>query len=289
MKSMTGYGSCEGKVGKGKVFIELKSVNNRFLDLNFKLPYRMNPIESQFKKFLQNNILRGKVDIFLKEKKEIESSTQLNLNLNLVQQYKNCLEELSKKIGLKASSHLLEVVDLKDLIVFQEKPLVFDGIWKEMEALLKRAFKIYDAMRVREGVALKKDQQIRLKLVENLVLKIERLVKDGLENYRERLKKRVLQNAETVDEAKLDAEMAIIADRQDVTEELTRLRSHVQQYRVLINKKGSIGRQLDFLIQEMHREINTLGSKANDGNISKIVVELKAEVEKLREQVQNVE
>lgn len=289
MKSMTGYGVAEGKVGKGIVFVEIRSVNNRFLDINCKLPYRMNPVESKIKKTIQNSTIRGKVDVFVKEKKEIEDSFVLQLNLDLAKQYKKCIEELEKAVGIKTSSHLLEIVDLKELIVFREKHIAFDGLWREIEAVVKKAVSNFDAMRKMEGLALKRDQAGRLKALEKIVSSIGKKIVGGLAEYRGRMCKRMRSISPTADENMIDNELAVVSEKADTTEEITRLKSHIAQYKSLINRSGAVGRQIDFLIQEMHREINTLGSKAGDSAISKLVVEAKSEIEKLREQVQNVE
>lgn len=281
MKSMTGYGSSEGRVGKGVVFAEVRSVNSRFLDVNCKLPFSMFPIENTIKKVIQNKLIRGKVEVFVKEKKEIAETFELTVNQRLVGQYKKCLSDVNRLIGHKTSSHLLEVMDLKDLVVHRDKPVKIERFWSSIEKVLNAAIAKCDAMRKKEGIAIEHDQLKRLSILTRLVSSIEgrSKVRDG--EVRGRLEK------ETTDQLANGVSSAL--ERLDITEELTRLKSHLSQYRSLIKRKGAIGRQLDFLIQEMHREVNTLGSKACDGEISGFVVDTKAEVEKLREQVQNVE
>lgn len=283
MKSMTGYGASDGPVGKGVVFAEVKSVNSRFLDINCKLPTRMFALEPLIKKSLQNKLIRGKVDVFLKERTEVVEAIEFKVNANLVKQYRKCLTHIMSMLGVKTSSHLLEVVDLKDLLVAQDKKVDIQRFWRQIEKVLLRAAGKLDSMRRKEGAATKRDQLMRLKKLESLVGQIERRAIKWLAEYRTKVEKRMGANG------RADTEVAMLSDKADVTEELTRLKSHLGQYRALMAKNGAIGRQLDFLIQEMHREINTLGSKALDGVISKFVVETKSEIEKLREQVQNIE
>lgn len=290
MKSMTGYGASEGKVGDGVLFVEIKSVNSRFLDVNCKLPPKMNPIESKIRRLVQDNVVRGKVEVFLKDKREFGDPYELCLNWNLARQYKRCLSELTKTLGLEASSHLLEVVDLKELVTFYEKPIAFNRLWGQIEQIIIVALKKFEQMRVKEGSAIKRDQIKRLSLLTRLIGSIEKKSRARTGEYRNKLRSKILENnCSGLDPQRLESEVAIQTDRTDVTEEIIRLQSHVSQYRSLVTKSGAIGRQIDFLLQEMHREINTLGSKANDGDISRFVVSAKSELEKLREQVQNVE
>lgn len=283
MKSMTGYGASEGRVGKGIVFAEVKSVNSRFLDINCKLQTRMFALEPMIKKSLQNKLIRGKVDVFLKERAEVAEVVEFNVNTDLVKQYRKCLNQITSMLGVKTSSHLLEVVDLKDLLIAQEKKVDIGRFWRQIEKILLCAAGKLDSMRRKEGQAIKRDQLMRLKKLEGLVRRIEARAVKWLKEYRAKIERRMEANG------RMDTDIALLSDKADVTEEITRLKSHIAQYRALVAKDASIGRQLDFLLQEMHREINTLGSKALDSAISGFVVETKSELEKLREQVQNIE
>lgn len=280
MKSMTGYGSAEGRVGDGILFAEVRSINSRFLDVNCKIPPSMYPIEPNIKKTIQNNIIRGKIEVFLKEKKELAQSFELVVNTRLVKEYKKALAQIMGMIGVKASSHLLEVVDLKDLVVHRDKPVNIELYWRQISSVIMVAIRKNDKMRRQEGDAIKTDQFKRLHSLEKTIFSIE-----TLSNARSaKLHKGVENNTKEGTNG-----ISSLLDRLDITEEITRLESHLSQYKNLIKKNGAIGRQLDFLLQEMHREINTLGSKASDGKISSYVVEAKAELEKLREQAQNIE
>lgn len=277
---MTGYGSSDGRVGEGVLFAEVRSINSRFLDINCKLPPVMYALESKIKKLIQNKLVRGKVEVFLKEKSEFAKSVNLVVNTKLVKEYKKCLGHVMAMIGAKVSSHLLEVVDLKDLVVSHETRVNIENYWKQMEAVINKAVLKLEIMRKKEGNAIKIDQLKRLKWLKGLCVKIEKRAGARLVEAKKKLEAVSAQSEQC----------SSLIDRLDITEELVRLTSHIQQYLFLIGKKnGVVGRQLDFLIQEMHREINTLGSKACDGAISNLVVEAKSEIEKLREQVQNIE
>ncbi len=290
MKSMTGYGSAEGKVGQGTFFAEVRSVNSRFLDLSCKLPPSMYVLEPDIKKIVQNKILRGKIDVFCKEKTPFAEAVELSVNRELVKQYRKCLDEIGNMLGSKASSHLLEVVDLKELVMFREKKVDMRSMWKQMEKVLHAAIAKYDAMRLREGQALKRDQNLRLSNILRVVLQIEKRSAQRAGESRKKIESRIRANINGGNSPlSQNGALSVTGEKSDITEEVTRLKSHIQQYRQMMQKSGAVGRQLDFLIQEMHREINTIGSKACDGTIAGLVVQTKAEVEKLREQVQNVE
>ena len=286
---MTGYGSAEGKVGQGTFFAEVRSVNSRFLDLACKLPPSMYVLEPDIKKIVQNKISRGKIDVFCKEKTPFAEAVELSVNRELVKQYRKCLDEISGMLGRKVSSHLLEVVDLKELVMFREKKVDMKSLWKQMEKVVHAALVKYDAMRVREGQALKRDQNLRLSNISRTISQIEKRSAQKAGESRKKLESKIRANMNSGNLQQQNNAMPSAGEKSDITEEIIRLKSHIHQYRQMMQKSGPIGRQLDFLIQEMHREINTIGSKACDGAIAGFVVETKAEVEKLREQVQNVE
>lgn len=269
MRSMTGYGAAEGKVGKGKVFVEVRSVNHRYCDLQLKIPPKMGALDPRIRKLLQASIDRGKVDFFLKERIGIESNVQLIVNEPLVRKYQSVLRKLSRLLGQKMPDDLLSVVEIKDLLLVQEGSVSYESLWPQMRRIVAQAVAKLNKMREAEGRFLHQDQVRRAG-------RITRLVKH-------------IQGFAVHDEAKLQNDDSALADRVDVAEEITRLKSHLNQYRGVLNAKGAIGRQLDFLLQEMNREINTIGSKALNVSISRLVVEAKSELEKLREQAQNIE
>lgn len=291
MRSMTGYGSHEGPVGKGVLFVEIRGVNSRFLDVNCKFPVSIYPLEPQIRKLIQSHIVRGKIEIFIKERANLADTFEIVVNKELVRQYKKCLAHINDMLGLKTSSHLLEVVDLKELVVSRERPINIGMYWGQIQKVIIKALAKFDAMKKKEGETLKKDQMVRLKYFAHIIHKLETLSNKRIATAKA---KKMLNNGsnDLADKPAMDrrnAEISALSDKMDVTEEITRLKSHIGQYRSLLAKNGAVGRQIDFLLQEMHREINTLGSKSFDAQISSVVVEAKAELEKLREQVQNFE
>jgi uncharacterized protein YicC (UPF0701 family) len=269
MRSMTGYGAAEGKVGKGKVFVEIRTVNHRYCDLLIKIPPKMGVLDPKIRKLLQGCIDRGKVDFFLKERIGIEPNARLVINEPLVQQYQQVLRKLSRLVGQKVPSDLLSVVEIKDLLLVQEGEVSYEALWTKVKPVVDQAVSRLNKMRDTEGRFLHQDQVKRVARIALLVKQIQKLANQ--------------------DEVNLHNDESPMADRVDVAEEITRLQSHLSQYRGVLNAKGAIGRQLDFLLQEMNREINTIGSKALNVAISKSVIEAKSELEKLREQAQNIE
>jgi len=292
MKSMTGYGSAEGKVGKGRVFIELKSVNHRYCDILIKIPPKMNSLYPAFNTMVKGQIARGKVELFLKERKGVLETRDLSLDLSLARKYHECLEKLQKSLGpQKKEVHLLEVIDARELIKVVELDIDYTKYWNCIKRIVSEALNKLEKMKAREGAYLLKDQRVRLKKVGALVERISRQTKVGLKSYEKRLRTRLLNSVgrNAVPRDRIDTEIAILAEKMDIAEELTRLGSHIKQFGHIIGQKGAVGRQLDFLLQEMNREVNTLGAKSGDAQISKYVVTVKSELEKLREQVQNIE
>ncbi len=269
MRSMTGYGAAEGKVGRGKIFVEIRAVNHRYCDLQVRMPPKMGALEPKVRKLLQGCIDRGKVDFFLKERIGIESNVRLIINEPLVRQYQSVLRKLSRMVGQKVPGDLLNVVDIKDLLQVREGEVSYESLWPQMRRVVNQATAKFNKMRETEGRFLHQDQVKRAGRIALLVRHIQKLAAQ--------------------DEARLQNDGSVMADRVDVAEEITRLQSHLNQYREVLTAGGAIGRQLDFLLQEMNREINTIGSKALNVSISRLVVEAKSELEKLREQAQNIE
>lgn len=269
MKSMTGYGVAEGRVGNGTLFVEVRTVNHRYLDIQIKTPHRLNSMEPHIRKLIQDHISRGSVEIFLREKRPISGRFQLDLDMDLAKQYKKCLGELEKTMGIKRVSHLLEVVDLKELINFSEVPVDVDQLHVPIKRMVEKALIILDNMRKKEGKFIARDQVKRLRTL-------------GLST------KRLKGRADKLARVRM-VEIEEQIPTGDVSEELTRLESHISQYMETVRKEGPIGRKCDFLIQEMQREVNTIGSKACDSLVSRLVVDCKVELEKLKEQVQNIE
>lgn len=276
MKSMTGYGSCEGKVGKGVIFVEARSVNHRYCDIQLRIPPWLNPIDPELRRLIKSKVERGKVELYMKEKRGVAAVKDLSLDIDLAKKYNRCLKELQERLGLrKKDIHLLDVVDVKELVRVEEKEVDCSRYWKAITDVALRAVSRMDVMRSREGAFLQRDQRKRIRKIGKLLKSIGRISEAAIKKYRQEVGDRF--------------ENGSLVDKMGIDEELTRLKSHIKQYLVILGGKGAVGRQLDFLLQEMNREINTLGAKASDAAISNHVVTVKTELEKLREQVQNIE
>jgi uncharacterized protein (TIGR00255 family) len=290
MHSMTGYGTAEGRVGKGRLFVEIKGVNHRFNEINIKIPPRMGVLESYIRKRVTSRFSRGKIDVFFKEKEPLFGGVSLSMDLPLARQYQRMLAKLRKDLGLSGSADLVEIVGLDRLLHVEEGEGAYERLWGQIERLLDAASAQVLAMRVREGEHIKRDQERRLAFFQKLISRIALQSEKSLEKHLARLRRKVSDAAgPQVDEQRLQAEVAYLGGRQDIAEELLRLESHVKQYAEFLSLREPVGRKLDFLLQEMGREVNTIGSKASDARISQIVVDCKAELERLREQIQNVE
>ena len=291
MKSMTGYGSGSGKVGKGEIYLEIKSVNHRYCEVGFRLPPKMGALESYLRKEIQKYFERGKIELYVRENRPFFGEPQTVVDTALARSYRNSFKKLRTEVGGVASEDFLQYISLDRFITVQEREGSYERLWKEVQIVLKKIIRQVEQMRSSEGAYLKKDQVKRIRLVEKLVADIQQRSAKSLEGQVDRMKKKMLTQNQTVqkDEVRMQQEIAYLGSRQDIAEEITRLGSHVKQYEKMLQTQGAVGRKLDFLLQEMHREINTIGTKANDSHISKVVVDCKAELERLREQVQNIE
>lgn len=290
MESMTGYGTAEGKVGKGRLFVEIKSINHRFNEINVKIPPRMGGLESHIRKSLISKFSRGKVDVFFKEKEPLFGGTNISLDTDLARHYKRMLTKMRKELGEEARGDLIQLIGLDRIIRVQEKEGSYERLWAQISKLVAKAVRGVIIMRGKEGEHIRMDQKRRLDRVQALTKKIRRQSDAALGRHFSRLRKKVQGAAGSqVDEQRLQAEVAYLGGRQDIAEELIRLQSHVKQYVGLLKHKDPVGRKLDFLLQEMGREINTIGAKGSDAKISQLVVDCKSELERLREQVQNIQ
>ena len=290
MRSMTGYGTAEGKVGKGRLYIEIKSVNHRFSEINTKIPGRMGVLESRIRNQLKPNFSRGKVDVFFKEKESLFGGSVVRVDVATAKKYKSNIAKLRKELGLKGEYDFMGLIGLDRILKVEESTGSYERLWGQVSKLLKQASTQAMKMREKEGRHILRDQKLRLKGIATLVKKVKSLADKAQQRNIARLRKKVSANGGGVtDEQRLQAEVAYLGGRQDIAEELVRLESHIKQYGDFIKAKGAVGRRVDFLIQEMNREINTIGAKASDAKISQIVVNCKAELERLKEQIQNVE
>ncbi len=289
---MTGYGRAVETVNGREFTVELRSVNNRYLDCSVRLPRILSFGEEAVKQAVKNSISRGKVDVFISVRSEGGDEVQVNLNKGVLESYLAAMRQMVEQyegiaddISVSAVSRLPEVFTL-------EKPQVDeDQLLCDMMSVVAKALEGYDAMRKTEGEALDKDLRSRGQTILDLVAQVEQGNAQTVIDYRTRLEnklKEVLANT-AIDESRILTEAAIFADKVAVDEETVRLRSHLQQMNTMLTDGGAVGRKLDFLLQEMNREANTIGSKCTDVNLARIVVDIKAELEKIREQTQNIE
>jgi uncharacterized protein (TIGR00255 family) len=291
IKSMTGYGCAKGKSGSYELSIELRSVNNRYLDCSIRIPRVYTAAEDALKALVSRYISRGKVDVFITVDTSKANDVAISINKPLADAYMSALKALSDEYGLNGSISVTELTRFPDILQMEKSETDTDQLTADLCAVLEEALRGFDEMRYREGAKLADDISSRLDEIERLTALVEELSPKSVSEYRAKLEARmaeVLSNTE-IDEARILIEAAIFADRVAVNEETVRLKSHVGQLRIMLKSRDAVGRKLDFLIQELNREANTIGSKGNDVAMARTVVDLKAEIEKIREQAQNIE
>lgn len=291
IKSMTGYGSAKGSVEGLEINIELKSVNNKFLDTSVRLPRGFLFAEEAIKSAVQSHISRGKLDVYVNVESSEADDLCVKVNDGLVQGYVDALAHISEKFGLPNDVTALSISRFPDVLSVEKKELDSAALASGISEIAEQALEDFDKMRIREGEKLREDVLNRLATIESLVSIVERETPKTVVEYRKRLEQKmaeVLGNT-MVDESRILAEAAIYADHIAVDEETVRLRSHMSQLKAMMDADSPIGRKTDFLIQEFNREANTIGSKCQNSDIAHIVVELKSEIEKIREQIQNIE
>jgi uncharacterized protein (TIGR00255 family) len=292
IRSMTGYGRKEAGDEGGLFSIEIRSLNNRYLDVQVKIPRGLAVLESRVKKSVQERFSRGRFDVSIARNSEHERGGRLAVNETLAAQYIGILKELKARFGLSGDADLSLVAGLPDLITMTDVKDDPEVLWQLLSTGMSQALDELDRMRGEEGALLAQDIRERLDTIENAIQAISARTPVTVENARKRMTEtlnRLL--TEQPDPVRLAQEIAVLAERTDVTEELTRLACHMMQFRSLLggSTREAVGRKLDFLLQEMGREVNTIASKAMDAQISMDVVNVKAELEKIREQVQNIE
>jgi uncharacterized protein (TIGR00255 family) len=289
---MTAFGRGEYMLGDKVFIVEIRSVNNRYRDIVLRIPKNLQILEDEIRSQIFTKIRRGRLEVSIHGGKNGEGAGyELELNLPLVRSYLKIISQLSDEFSLDKNLSAEYISQLKDVILIKSEEIDIDESRSGLLEALSRALDSLDVMRIQEGGAIEKDFRKRLDLIAQYLDEIEERTPLVVEEYRKRLKDRLksLEQNIAVDEARLAQEVAIFADRSDITEEIVRSRSHLKQFRNYMSMDDSIGRRLEFLIQEIHREFNTMGAKASDSSISARVVEVRAELEKLREQVQNVE
>ena len=291
VKSMTGYGRGENTVNGYTITVELRSVNNRYLDCNVRIPRLYLFAEEAIKSRVQNTISRGKVDVFVTLESTGEQKLNVSLNKPVADGYYTALRELANTYGLSNDISVSLLSRFPEVLVAEKAEDDVEQTAKDICSVLDHALADFDQMRTREGARLKDDILSRALTIEEKVSLVEKRSPETVSEYRARLEARmneVLANTQ-LDPARILTEAAIFADKVAVDEETVRLRSHIAQLREMLEKGGAVGRKLDFLIQEFNREANTIGSKCSDIEIARHVVDVKAEIEKIREQIQNLE
>lgn len=291
IKSMTGYGSAKGTVEGLEITVELKSVNNRYLDTSVRLPRSFLFAEEAIKSEVQSHISRGKVDVFISVDSSAAGDMTVKVNEPLLRGYIEAIRYISEEYSLANDMTALSVSRFPDVLSVEKKDLDAEAISAGICAIAEEALRDFDAMRQREGAKLRDDVLSRLETIDRLVSAVETEAPKTVAEYRKRLEQKMQEvlGATGIDENRILAEAAIFADHIAVDEETVRLRSHMSQLTTMINGNSPTGRKIDFLIQEFNREANTIGSKCQNSQIAHVVVDLKSEIEKIREQIQNIE
>ena len=291
VKSMTGYGRAVETVNGREFTVELRSVNNRYLDCNVKLPRSLTFAEEAVKQAVKATISRGKVDVFITVRSESVSDVKISLNAAMVEGYLAAMKQMVSDYGVQDDISVSVISRMPDVFTVEKPEVDEEQLLSDLMGVVKQALANYDAMRAAEGKALENDLRSRGNTIAELVSQVEAGNGQTVIDYRTRLYNKlqeVLANT-SIDENRILTEAAIFADKVAVDEETVRLRSHLEQMNNMLTTGGAIGRKLDFLLQEMNRESNTIGSKCSDVKLARIVVDIKAELEKIREQTQNIE
>ena len=291
IKSMTGYGRAQGSFSGGEITVEVKSVNNRYLDCGVKLPRGYAYLEEGVKSLVQKSISRGKVDVYITINSAGADNVKISVNGPVAAGYIEAMRSLVRDYGIQDDISVSAISQFNDVLLVEKQEQDENEVKTAISSVVQNALDAFDAMRTREGEALKADLLQKADGILTLVSSVEARSPITVAAYRERLtaKMREVLEERQIDEARIIQEAAIYADKVAVDEETVRLRSHVDQLKGMLNDGGIIGRKLDFLMQEMNREANTIGSKGNDVEQARNVVNIKSELEKIREQIQNIE
>ena len=291
IKSMTGFGSAKGTVEGIEVTVELKSVNNRYLDTSVRLPRSFMFAEETIKSAVQSHISRGKVDVFVTINTAMADDMAVVVNEPLLKGYIDAIKHISEEYELPSDMTAMTVSRFPDVLSVEKRELDADAVAAGIREIAEQALNDFDSMRLREGEKLRDDVLSKLDTINGLVSTVEENAPKTVAEYRERLLQKLndVIGMAGIDESRILTEAAIFADKVAVDEETVRLRSHMSQLKTMINGSSPTGRKIDFLIQEFNREANTIGSKCQNADIAHVVVDLKSEIEKIREQIQNIE
>lgn len=291
MNSMTGFGRAEVSGPLGRLTIDISSVNNRFLDFSFRAPRHFYPLEIRVRELVGEQIVRGKVNVSIAFEESENSSTAFRLNLPAARSYYKQLVKLKKELGIVEDVQLMDVLVFPEISAAERIENDYESYWPMFEKGIKRALKQLVAMRRKEGQSMAADMRTILKQMAVQVKGIQTQTATSVEYYRNKLTERIKEILDTPlrDSLRLEEEIAVFAEKSDVTEEYTRLNSHIGQFRSALKSNQQVGKKLNFLLQEMNREVNTIGSKCADFSITSTVIQLKEAIEQLREMVQNAE
>lgn len=291
LKSMTGFGRCEMATDEYKISVEMKAVNHRYLDLSIKMPKKFNYFEAVIRAQLKKYIQRGKVDVFISYEDYTDEKMSLKYNRSLAGEYMDYFRQMADELGIPNDATVMRLARCPEVFTMEQVPEDEEHMWQILEKAIGEAAEKFVETRTREGENLKQDLLGKLDYMVTLVDQIEERSPKIVEEYRAKLEDKVkeLLEGSSVDESRIAAEVVIFADKICTDEETVRLRSHIEATRKELTAGGSVGRKLDFIAQEMNREANTILSKANDLEVSDCAIALKTEIEKVREQIQNIE
>ena len=291
IKSMTGYGRGQATVDGTDILVEIKSVNNRYYDFSARLPRMYGYLEEKLKTFMNGSISRGKIEVSVSIYNSGSKSEEISINLDVANGYINALREANQSLGLTDDITLSHVSRFPEVFIVKKIIEDEESVWNNIKPVAEEAVAKFVAMRETEGEKMKEDLSSRLDFILSKVEEVEKISPTTTENYRNRLYQKLkdVLSDNNIDEQRILTEAAIFSEKVAVDEETVRLRSHISQFKELLETDEPVGRKLDFLVQEMNRESNTIGSKAQDIAITKIVVDVKSEIEKIREQIQNIE
>ena len=291
IRSMTGFGRSKYENEEREYTVEIKSVNNRYSDISIKMPRNLSSLEEKIKKQITTAISRGKIDVFITFINNSEKGKDIKINTELAKMYIKELKQLAKEGEIIDNINVTEIIRLPEVLNISLENDDEELILSELTVCTKNAIDSFIAMRETEGLKIKEDLQNRINIISKKIDKINSISTGLVEEYVVKLEKRIndILKTSVVDETRLAQEIVIYSDKCSIEEEITRLRSHILQFTNLLETSGPIGKKLDFLVQEMNRETNTIGSKANSLEITNLVVDLKTEIENIREQIQNIE
>lgn len=291
LRSMTGYGRSQKILNGRDILVEIRSVNHRYYEYSSRIPRSYSYIDEKLKALLKSGISRGKVEASVTINNIEGRDIVIGINKSAAEGYIAALRSVSDELGLKDDLKLSNLIKLPDIFTVQKAPDNEEQLWEDVSLVASEALEAFISMRCSEGERLKADVLEKAANIEKSICEVERLSPVTVENYRNKLRSKLEEILESrdIDEQRILTEAAVFAEKIAVDEETVRLRSHIAQLRTMLDSAEAVGRKLDFLVQEMNREVNTIGSKAQDLNVARVVVDMKADIEKIREQIQNIE